>query len=127
MHRDVVAGGPLPSQLRNIAMSGWANVTGAHAIAATFAGDPERAIAAAVGSGGDTDTVGSIVGAIVGARYGLNALPRPWVGGFTGAGVGGERDSGMLCGIGPTRITGVLLQQMPARAARKRDAGHAGS
>jgi hypothetical protein len=59
MHRDVVAGGPLPSQLRNIAMSGWANVTGAHAIAATFAGDPERAIAAAVGSGGDTDTVGA--------------------------------------------------------------------
>jgi hypothetical protein len=84
MHRDVVVGGPLPASLRNIAMSGWATVAGAHAIAATFAGDPERAIAAGVGSGGDTDTVGSIVGAIVGARCGLDALPRRWVEGLRG-------------------------------------------
>ena len=84
MHRDVIVGGPLPVQLRNIAMSGWATVAGAHAIAATYAGDPERAIAAAVGSGGDTDTVGSIVGAIVGARCGLDALPRRWVAGLQG-------------------------------------------
>ena len=75
MHRDVIIGGPLPPHLRNIAMSGWATVAGAHAIASTFAGEPERAIAAAAASGGDTDTVASIVGAIVGARYGLAALP----------------------------------------------------
>ncbi|MGD0472623.1 MAG: ADP-ribosylglycohydrolase family protein [Candidatus Velthaea sp.] len=82
LHRNIVFGGPLPAELRNIAMSGWACVAGAHAIAAAFAGDPERAIAAAVGSGGDTDTVGSIVGAIVGARNGLHALPLRWVDGL---------------------------------------------
>jgi hypothetical protein len=32
MHRDIVPGGPLPAQLRNIGMSGWATVAGAHAI-----------------------------------------------------------------------------------------------
>jgi ADP-ribosylglycohydrolase len=82
MHRDLIVGGPLPTRLRNIAMSGWATVAGAHAIVATFDGDPARAIAAAAGSGGDTATVGTIVGAIVGARYGLRAIPRRWVAGL---------------------------------------------
>jgi hypothetical protein len=45
-------------------------------------GDPERAIAAAVGSGGDTDTVGSIVGGIVGARHGRSALSTRWIKGL---------------------------------------------
>jgi ADP-ribosylglycohydrolase len=82
MHHDVIIGGRLPSQLRNIAMSGWATVAGAHAITFVFASEPGRAIAAAVGSGGDTDTVGSIAGAIVGARHGLRALPVRWVEGL---------------------------------------------
>jgi ADP-ribosylglycohydrolase len=82
MHQGIVIGGPLPPHLRNIAMSGWATVAGAHAIATTFAGDPARAIAAATGAGGDTDTVSSIVGAIVGARYGLAALPARWIDGL---------------------------------------------
>jgi ADP-ribosylglycohydrolase len=82
MHRDITVGGPLPPHLRNIAMSGWATVAGAHAIAFTFAGDAARAIAAAVGSGGDTDTIGSIVGAIVGARYGYATLPTSWIEGL---------------------------------------------
>jgi ADP-ribosylglycohydrolase len=55
-------------------MSGWATVAGAHAIAFAFAGEPARAIAAAVASGADTDTVGSIAGAIVGARHRLRGL-----------------------------------------------------
>jgi hypothetical protein len=62
MHRDVIVGGSLAAQIRNIAMSGWATVAGARAIIAMFAGDPERAIAATVGSDRDADTVGRIVG-----------------------------------------------------------------
>jgi ADP-ribosylglycohydrolase len=80
----IVGGGPLPAHLRNIGMSGWATVAGAHAIPQVFADDPARAIAAAAASGGDTDTVGSIAGVIVGARYGLAALPKRWVDGLDG-------------------------------------------
>jgi ADP-ribosylglycohydrolase len=59
-------------------MSGYATVAGVHAIAVTFVGDPEHATAAAVGSGGDTDTVGSIVRAIVGTCCWFAALLRRW-------------------------------------------------
>lgn len=79
MHRDITVGERLPARLRNIGMSGWATVAGAHAIAYTYERDPERAIAAAAGSGGDTDTIASIVGAIAGARHGLGALPKRWI------------------------------------------------
>jgi ADP-ribosylglycohydrolase len=72
----------LPTHLRNIAMSGWATVAGAHAIAHIFEGKPDRAIAAAAASGGDTDTICSIVGALVGARYGIIAIPPRWVAGL---------------------------------------------
>lgn len=57
----------------------WATVTGAHAITYAFANDPVRAIAAAAGSGGYTDTIGSIAGAIAGARYGLAPLSARWI------------------------------------------------
>jgi ADP-ribosylglycohydrolase len=56
-------------------MSGWETVAAAHAITMCFPNDPAGAIGAAAASGGDTDTVAAIVGAIVGARYGVNALP----------------------------------------------------
>ncbi|MGP6157169.1 MAG: ADP-ribosylglycohydrolase family protein [Vulcanimicrobiaceae bacterium] len=40
------------------------------------AGDPVTAIGTAAASGGDTDTVAAITGAIVGARYGLSRKAR---------------------------------------------------
>jgi ADP-ribosylglycohydrolase len=67
--------GRLPKHLRDANMSGWETVAAAHAITMCFPNDPAGAIGAAAASGGDTDTVAAIVGAIVGARYGVNALP----------------------------------------------------
>lgn len=81
-HRDLVRGERLPAHLRNVAMSGWETVAAAHAIAFLYDGDPEKAIAAAAASGGDTDTVACIAGAIVGARYGRSALPQRWLAGL---------------------------------------------
>jgi len=60
----------LPDHLLNVDMSGWETVAAAHAIAYIYQDDPHRAIAAAAASGRDTDTLASIVGAIVGARSG---------------------------------------------------------
>jgi ADP-ribosylglycohydrolase len=85
-HRELdLRDGRLPSHLRNAAMSGWATVAAAHAITLVFAGDPERAIAAAAASGGDTDTVACIAGAIAGARAGKSALPERWLRGLAPA------------------------------------------
>ncbi len=67
--------GRIPKHLRDVKMSGWETVAAAHAITLCFPNDAAGAIGAAAASGGDTDTVAAIVGAIVGARYGLNALP----------------------------------------------------
>ncbi len=78
-HRGLKRGHRLPVHLRNAAMSGWATVAAAHAIALLYADDPEAAIGAAAASGGDTDTVASIVGAFVGARSGRSALPERWI------------------------------------------------
>ena len=77
----VLPDGPerLPKQLTSIDMSGWETVAGACAIAFVYRDDPCRAVAAAAASGGDTDTVASIVGAIVGARHGFEALETTWV------------------------------------------------
>jgi ADP-ribosyl-[dinitrogen reductase] hydrolase len=38
----------------------------------------EEAIMAAVNSGGDTDTVGAMTGAVAGARFGVDAVPERW-------------------------------------------------
>jgi len=81
-HRDLARGERLPAHLRNVAMSGWETVAAAHAISLIYDGDPERAIAAAAASGGDTDTVACIVGGIVGARCGRSALPERWIAGL---------------------------------------------
>jgi len=81
-HQGLVGGDGLPPHLRNAAMSGWATVSAAHAISLIYDGDPERAIGAAAASGGDTDTIACIVGALVGARCGLSSLPSRWVAGL---------------------------------------------
>jgi ADP-ribosylglycohydrolase len=76
-------GRALPRHLRDAGMSGWETVAAAHAIAIRFAHAPFDAIAAAAASGGDTDTVASIVGAIVGARYGMAIFPTSLIDGLS--------------------------------------------
>jgi ADP-ribosyl-[dinitrogen reductase] hydrolase len=71
--------GDLPIHLRDVNMAGWNTVSAAHAIAQLYVGDPERAIGLAAGSGRDTDTVASMVGAMLGAVHGWKALPSRWV------------------------------------------------
>lgn len=44
-----------------------------------FRHDPEEAICAAARSGGDTDTVATIVGALSGAYHGASKLPERWI------------------------------------------------
>jgi ADP-ribosylglycohydrolase len=47
-----------------------------------FGADARPALEEAVNAGGDTDTIGAIVGALVGARHGLSGLPRELVDGL---------------------------------------------
>ena len=42
------------------------------------AADFEAALIAVVSAGGDTDTNGAVAGAVLGARFGLDAIPRRW-------------------------------------------------
>lgn len=44
--------------------------------------DFEAALTEAIACGGDTDTVGAITGALVGARAGVAGIPAPWRGGI---------------------------------------------
>lgn len=44
-------------------------------LVARFGDSPRQALEEAVAAGGDTDTVGAIVGALAGARHGLSGLP----------------------------------------------------
>ena len=74
-----IRGGRLPLRLHDVHMSGWETVAAAHAIALLFDGDPEGGIAAAAASGGDTDTVACMVGAMLGASCGAGALPARWI------------------------------------------------
>ena len=74
-HADLrTVDGDLPPHLRDVGMSGWETVSAAHAISLLY-DDPIEAIGRAAASGGDTDTVAAIVGAIVGARCGKSAFP----------------------------------------------------
>jgi ADP-ribosyl-[dinitrogen reductase] hydrolase len=41
--------------------------------------DFESAVALAINLGGDADTQGALVGALVGARYGLSGIPDRWL------------------------------------------------
>ena len=45
---------------------------------AVEASDFEEALVAVVSAGGDTDTNGAVAGAVLGARFGLNAIPGRW-------------------------------------------------
>ncbi len=45
---------------------------------ANQASDFEEAMVAVVSAGGDTDTNGAIAGAVLGARFGLEAIPDRW-------------------------------------------------
>ena len=74
-HRDLERGERLPTHLRDVDMAGWNTVSAAHAIALLYEDDPARAIALAAGSGGDTDTIASMVGAMLGAAHGTAVLP----------------------------------------------------
>ena len=77
------AGARLPRHLLDVDMAGWNTVAAAHAIAALYPNDPQTAIGMAAASGRDTDTVASIVGAMVGAANGFTSLPQRWVKGLT--------------------------------------------
>lgn len=44
-----------------------------------FSDDPLRALAEAIGAGGDTDSIGAILGGWLGARHGESALPSPLI------------------------------------------------
>jgi len=83
-HQHLVRGAErLPAHLMEVAMSGWCTVAAAHAISYVYHHDPRRAIAADAASGGDTVTVASIVGGIVGARAGVGAFEDGWLTGLT--------------------------------------------
>ena len=77
-HAAVWTSVDLPTRLRDVDMSGWETVAAAHAITLGYQ-DPAEAIGRAAASGADTDTIASIVGAIVGARYGFDRLPKALV------------------------------------------------
>jgi ADP-ribosylglycohydrolase len=69
------SGRPLPACLRDVDMAGWNTVAAAHAIARLYAGDFAGGVGTAAASGGDTDTIASIVGGMLGAVHGALALP----------------------------------------------------
>ncbi len=81
-HRNLARGEQLPKHLRDVDMAGWNTVAAAHAIAQMYADDIETGIGIAAASGGDTDTVASIVGAMLGAVHGRRSLPKRWIDGL---------------------------------------------
>lgn len=74
-HRGLERGERLPAHLRDVDMAGWNTVSAAHAIALLYADDPATAIGLAAGSGRDTDTIASMVGAMLGAVHGPAVWP----------------------------------------------------
>ena len=66
-----------------IGLDGWdmGYTLKAMQVALWFAGraaDFEEALIAVVNAGGDTDTNGAVAGAVLGARFGFDAIPRRW-------------------------------------------------
>ncbi len=60
--------------------SGWVRHTVESSLWALLNTDSfEEAVVQVVGLGGDTDTAGSVTGALAGAAYGLQAIPTRWV------------------------------------------------
>jgi ADP-ribosyl-[dinitrogen reductase] hydrolase len=69
----------LPYSLINVESTVTELVPTAVGIFLIFRNDPEEAICAAARSGGDTDTVATIVGALSGAYHGAAKLPERWI------------------------------------------------
>jgi ADP-ribosylglycohydrolase len=63
-------------------------------ILAKHAHDPQEAIIRAVNDTKDNDTIGSIVGAAVGALHGIGSIPDRWIHGLTGRTRPGSDDTG---------------------------------
>ncbi|MDQ2817499.1 MAG: ADP-ribosylglycohydrolase family protein [Candidatus Eremiobacteraeota bacterium] len=82
MHAELKPLAGLPSNLRDVAMSAWESAAAAHAIAYMFADDVEGGMASAAASGGDTDTIACMVGAMLGTVNGEDALPKRWLKGL---------------------------------------------
>lgn len=73
----VAAGASTEEAARALGVSGFVlhTVPFAAFCAARHGDDPRRALVEAVNAGGDADTIGAIVGALVGARHGRSCLP----------------------------------------------------
>lgn len=62
------------------ATSGFAGCSVLTALAIVdFSSSFEAAVITAINLGGDTDTIGAMVGALAGARFGLNVVPTQWL------------------------------------------------
>jgi len=72
-----LAGAPVAEQARELGTTGYAVHTVAFALAVflRYGDRPAEALEEAVRAGGDTDSIGAIVGAWCGARHGLSGLP----------------------------------------------------
>jgi ADP-ribosylglycohydrolase len=78
--RAALTGEPPESVLRRY--PGWAAhdaIAAAYYVFARHADDPRAALLEAVNSPGDSDSIGALVGALLGARHGLERLPTEWV------------------------------------------------
>ncbi len=61
---------------------GWAAhdaVAAAYYVFVRHADDPQAALLEAVNSPGDSDSIGALVGALLGARHGMERLPTDWI------------------------------------------------
>jgi ADP-ribosylglycohydrolase len=83
-HANLQRAKRLPTHLLDVDMAGWNTVAAAHAIAFLHAGDPATALGLAAASGKDTDTIASIVGGMLGALHGVEALPKHLLDGLNG-------------------------------------------
>ncbi len=99
-HADLtIVDGRLPKHLRDVGMSGWETVAAAHAIVCCYATDLSTSIAAAAASGGDTDTIASIAGAIAGSQFVAGALPERLISGLSASDLVSGAIQGLLGGI----------------------------
>ena len=73
----------LPYSLINVDSDVNEAVPTAVGIFLIFRHNLEEAVAAAASSGGDTDTVAAIVGALSGAYHGASAIPERWLNGIS--------------------------------------------
>lgn len=76
-----------------------------------FAESFEQAVVTAVNLGGDTDTVGAMVGALAGARFGLTTIPQRWLDDLRATGTLMERiDQVVACEAGEPKPDLIALE-----------------